>query len=679
MEHCLQCGIVPKTGALKCGRCKTAAYCSKECQLAHWKGGHRGQCGLIGETKNKVQFISNKNIQYIEPSISLFPVERFDKLITFTESIGNGSGLGNAGNTCFLNSVLQCLCYTMPFRNYLLYSNHSQTCTRTNQKKFCSICMLQDITHNLFRGNYQWFTPVDLIKNLRSIGEFQFGQQEDSHEFCYQLLTHFHHMLFEDSKRILANDLKNLSVNEMQKIESTSLIYQIFGGLLESDVQCLSCNYILQKIESFLDLNLQLTDALSLEETLYNYVAIETLEDYKCEKCGKKGEAKKQLKIHKAPNILILHLKKFDYSNHLKKINKTLTFLETLDLSPIMSNKNSDAIYDLYAALVHYGSTLFSGHYVAFIKVDGSWVLADDKETEPLVNNSILLKQNPYMFFFKKRVLPKAQQKEKEKQKQQQNQQKQQQPKQQKKQQEQVDDLKKSQEIKAEIEKKRPTPSYSLFMNSDEDNLISIVMKIHLPEVDIKRFIVTISSSGVITLDTINKLGPYVSTEMAFAYDLKAATCSFFSKDQYLGITIPILKLQMSQDSDTYSPEIKIDNILDSTSLRTDEELEVGGEEIAIPLPKVAETPKWKLEILEMEKKNEVQENSLYRNLHSEIQKSWADSNAKAMNQLNQYNLAQQKLSDSNKNKKEKIRYMDKCICGSESRYKDCHGKLEKS
>lgn len=39
-----------------------------------------------------------------------------------------GAGLCNLGNTCFLNSVLQCLLYTPPLFNYLASTNHQQKC-----------------------------------------------------------------------------------------------------------------------------------------------------------------------------------------------------------------------------------------------------------------------------------------------------------------------------------------------------------------------------------------------------------------------------------------------------------------------------------------------------------------------------------------------------------------------
>ena len=39
-----------------------------------------------------------------------------------------GAGLCNLGNTCFLNSVLQCLLYTPPLYNYLTSLDHQTKC-----------------------------------------------------------------------------------------------------------------------------------------------------------------------------------------------------------------------------------------------------------------------------------------------------------------------------------------------------------------------------------------------------------------------------------------------------------------------------------------------------------------------------------------------------------------------
>jgi hypothetical protein len=39
-----------------------------------------------------------------------------------------GAGLRNLGNTCYLNSVLQCLTYTEPFVAYLQSGKHKSSC-----------------------------------------------------------------------------------------------------------------------------------------------------------------------------------------------------------------------------------------------------------------------------------------------------------------------------------------------------------------------------------------------------------------------------------------------------------------------------------------------------------------------------------------------------------------------
>jgi hypothetical protein len=53
-----------------------------------------------------------------------------------------GKGLSNLGNTCFLNSVLQCLLYTPSLRNYLQRSNHKFIC---KVKNVCFLCEFQKL------------------------------------------------------------------------------------------------------------------------------------------------------------------------------------------------------------------------------------------------------------------------------------------------------------------------------------------------------------------------------------------------------------------------------------------------------------------------------------------------------------------------------------------------------
>lgn len=60
------------------------------------------------------------------PQKVLFPPERLN--LKWTQGHRIGAGLQNMGNTCFLNSALQCLTYTPPFANYMLTREHSKIC-----------------------------------------------------------------------------------------------------------------------------------------------------------------------------------------------------------------------------------------------------------------------------------------------------------------------------------------------------------------------------------------------------------------------------------------------------------------------------------------------------------------------------------------------------------------------
>jgi hypothetical protein len=60
-----------------------------------------------------------------------------DSLMHWRDKGTVGSGLKNLGNTCFLNSVLQCILYTAPLKNYFHFTDHSLTC---KVKDVCFIC-----------------------------------------------------------------------------------------------------------------------------------------------------------------------------------------------------------------------------------------------------------------------------------------------------------------------------------------------------------------------------------------------------------------------------------------------------------------------------------------------------------------------------------------------------------
>ncbi|KAA8529700.1 hypothetical protein F0562_034200 [Nyssa sinensis] len=89
----------------------------------------------------------------------------------------------------------------------------------------------------------------------------------------------------------------------------------------------------------------------------------------------------KRLTVRRAPNILTIALKRFQ-SGRFGKLNKRVTFPETLDLKPYMSEAGDDNdIYKLYAVVVHVDmlNASFFGHYICYTKdFCGNWYRIDD-------------------------------------------------------------------------------------------------------------------------------------------------------------------------------------------------------------------------------------------------------------------------------------------------------------
>ncbi|RZC86905.1 hypothetical protein C5167_030258 [Papaver somniferum] len=303
-----------------------------------------------------------------------------------------GAGLQNLGNTCFLNSVLQCLTYTQPFAAYLQSGKHKSSCHIAG---FCAMCAIQNHVSRALQSTGRILAPKDLVMNLRCISRnFRNSRQEDAHEYMVNLLESMH-------KCSLPSGVPSQSSGAYEK----SLVHKIFGGRLRSQVKCTQCNYCSNTFDPFLDLSLEINRADSLRRALQHFTATEQLDGgekhYQCQRCKQKVRALKQLTVDKAPYVLSVHLKRFGSHVQGQKINKNVEFGPTMDLRPYYSGPHQgDLKYTLYGVLVHAGWSTRSGHYYCFVRTStGMWHSLDDN-TVRQVSEEVVLQQKAYMLFY---------------------------------------------------------------------------------------------------------------------------------------------------------------------------------------------------------------------------------------------------------------------------------------
>lgn len=411
------CANCANPGTKKCSRCKAVRYCSQKCQEAHWKSGHKKKCKdfqapvvnstAIANSGHKTSGAAVKSFSAIalvpprgiskhikQPKEILFPYEEFLNYFNWDKPGFRPCGLLNCGNSCFANVVLQCLAFTRPLVAYLLEKGHRRECSRND---WCFLCEFQTHVERTSQSS-QPFSPISILSRLPNIGgNLGYGRQEDAHEFMRFAIDTMQSVCLDEFGGEKAVDPSS---------QETTLIQHIFGGHLQSQVICTKCNNVSNQYENMMDLTVEIHgNAVSLEECLDQFTGKEWLHGenmYKCDGCNDYVKAWKRLTVKKAPNILTIALKRFQ-SGRFGKLNKRVTFPETLDLSPYMSEAgNGTDIYKLYAVVVHVDmlNASFFGHYICYTKdFLGNWYRIDDCKVTT-VGIEEVLSQGAYMLLY---------------------------------------------------------------------------------------------------------------------------------------------------------------------------------------------------------------------------------------------------------------------------------------
>ncbi|XP_041971204.1 ubiquitin carboxyl-terminal hydrolase 17-like [Aricia agestis] len=346
------------------------------------------------------------------------PEPRGDRYSSQTSGL---NGLRNIGNTCFMNSVLQCLSNTRPLLEYLVNDAYAADINTTlSCMKGALIKAFASVTKELWRsGERDTVVNTTALKSQvqRFAPRFMGYSQQDAQEFLRYLLEGLHedvNRVTVKPKPILTEIDENLSDaakaaeawSRYQRMED-SLVGDIFVGQLKSTLRCTHCRHDSVTFDPFWDLSLPVPSRngpLRLTQCLQSFTKEEELDgDEKptCSKCGVRRKCLKWFTVQKFPQVLVLHLKRFSPTERFRgKLSVVVEFpLTGLDMSPYAAN-NCSATYNLYAVSNHSGTT-YSGHYTAYCKhpYTGDWHEYNDSRVSP-INSRDVVSAEAYVLFY---------------------------------------------------------------------------------------------------------------------------------------------------------------------------------------------------------------------------------------------------------------------------------------
>ena len=340
-------------------------------------------------------------------------------------------GLKNIGATCYINTLIQCLCSCSYFVNFILSEKYLD---RIQNDNVYFIKELKSIVNSLLvDGNS--LIPVRFLKTLKLKFDFiDINQQNDLHEILLLILNKMNEEIkISDTLKYFDTNILRRSINnsdteykklddkcykmwyELHKKEYSELV-ELFYGHSISQIVCGNCNFIHHNNEFFNILDLEIPEKdpkipIDIYDCIEKHTSIEFLnyniddDKWKCDVCNESKKSGKVIKHWKFPPILIICLKRFYFDKNLNRMTKNNTYIDIpfeLDLKDYTMSNKSKTKYKLESVGLHFGN-IYGGHYSSVVRkdknTDDKWLLIDDLTINKINKKDINL-NSAYMLFY---------------------------------------------------------------------------------------------------------------------------------------------------------------------------------------------------------------------------------------------------------------------------------------
>ncbi|KAK9461210.1 uncharacterized protein V1516DRAFT_675289 [Lipomyces oligophaga] len=263
--------------------------------------------------------------------------------------VGPGlTGLKNLGNTCYLDSVVQCLFSLSPFIERYYFEDCAMPVT-TGSPSDDLETQLRKLAFGLLSGRYsvpenegfqKGIPPVQFKKLVgKDHVEFSTMRQQDAFEYLLHLLQFMNRDSHARSK------------------DKTQDITKKFDFVIEQRLQCANCHKVRYQTETQNAISVQVPirklkkesnseseeyESITIAECLDIYTAEDKLE-YTCSSCGSSAGATKKIGFRTFPKVFAMNVRRFKIVNWVPtKIDVPVEVTDNLNLDKYISKGLQD-------------------------------------------------------------------------------------------------------------------------------------------------------------------------------------------------------------------------------------------------------------------------------------------------------------------------------------------------